>query len=622
MHPLFRVGLSCLLTALAVNAQAFVQLDSGPRFRYLGDVSAVSTGACDIVVEIVAARMEGPNAIVQRTKGRLYLPKADESVDRDAAGRLTVDSRWDYTWNLRGELLSAESKHRSPNVQLTYSYYPSGPMARREKREWVNDDWALVSTTRWIVDGWRPVKEIEARVGGDTIERVYTWGLDLSGWQDRRSLEESGGIGGLLAVREKVNGGSETTYYVLGDPMGNVMALATGDGTIAAEYDYDPYGRLIRETGASAATCPFRYSTKYRDPDLELYYYGHRWYDAAALKWLTPDPIGERGGVNLTAFCDGDPINKVDPLGLDPWEDFKADYMTTEAWKYRGKVFVGTFVGASKVLYGVGDTFYSMTGGAMYFYSGGRWTSYRDLAERGANIAGGILTFVAHPIKTTSEGVANWQENMAAAMLEGEGLQVGEGVGSLTMQGLVVGETIVNPGARLLSKAPGTAGAIGRVLTTPIKATPGGATAPATIAPKITSGTSHSRFLEYKTLRSQGYNASEAHGWMKQFDAGANPGDNFLFHFASEGKATFSLANGIPRTDYGFGVWRGVYTGTTPTPNWFLKNTSPLGWGITSQQSVRMPLLVGHDMNVANPLFRFPLKTIIIRTEGNLPLSP
>ena len=86
---------------------------------------------------------------------------------------------------------------------------------------------------------------------------------------------------------------------------------------LATQYDYDPYGRLIRETGPKAASCPFRYSTKYRDPDLELYYYGHRWYDAAAMKWLTPDPIGERGGANLTAFCDGDPINHVDPLGLE-----------------------------------------------------------------------------------------------------------------------------------------------------------------------------------------------------------------------------------------------------------------------------------------------------------------
>ena len=267
---------------------------------------------------ILAARMDGPNAIVQRTRGRLYLPKADESVERDAAGRVTLDSRWEYKWNLRGELIQAESKHRSPNVRLDYAYYPSGPMARREKREWVNGEWRLVSTTTWTVDGWRPVNEFEQRADGTNTERWYTWGLDLAGWRDRRALDASSGIGGLLAVRERVNAGDWATYYVLSDPMGNVMALATADGTLVAEYDYDPYGRLIRETGPNAGSCPFRYSTKYRDPDLELYYYGYRWrwYDAAAMKWLTPDPIGERGGANLTAFCDGDPINQVDPLGL------------------------------------------------------------------------------------------------------------------------------------------------------------------------------------------------------------------------------------------------------------------------------------------------------------------
>lgn len=108
------------------------------------------------------------------------------------------------------------------------------------------------------MDGWRPVKEVETRASGTTTERLYTWGLDLAGWRDRRSLEESGGIGGLLAVRERVNGGAWTTYYVLSDPQGNVMALATADGTLVAEYDYDPHGRLIRETGPKAPSCPFR----------------------------------------------------------------------------------------------------------------------------------------------------------------------------------------------------------------------------------------------------------------------------------------------------------------------------------------------------------------------------
>ncbi len=126
-------------------------------------------------------------------------------------------------------------------------------------------------------------------------------------------------IRGLLAIRGRVNGGAWVTYYVLSDPQGNVVALATSDGTLAAQYDYDPYGRLIRETGPKAATCPFRYSTKWYDADLGLLHYGYRWYDAAAMKWLSPDPIGERGGANLTAFCDGDPVNNVDPLRLERW---------------------------------------------------------------------------------------------------------------------------------------------------------------------------------------------------------------------------------------------------------------------------------------------------------------
>ena len=142
-------------------------------------------------------------------------------------------------------------------------------------------------------------------------------GLDLAGVRDHESIEAAGGIGGLLAIRERVGTGPETTRHVISDPQGNVMALADPAGTLVARFDYDPFGRLIMETG-EAGSCPFRYSTKYRDPDLELYCYGHRWYDPSSMKWLTPDPIGERGGVNLTAFCANDPVNKVDALGEEP----------------------------------------------------------------------------------------------------------------------------------------------------------------------------------------------------------------------------------------------------------------------------------------------------------------
>ena len=34
-------------------------------------------------------------------------------------------------------------------------------------------------------------------------------------------------------------------------------------------------------------------------------------------RWTTRDPIEEKGGANLYAFCKNDPIGKVDPLGQD-----------------------------------------------------------------------------------------------------------------------------------------------------------------------------------------------------------------------------------------------------------------------------------------------------------------
>jgi RHS repeat-associated protein len=46
---------------------------------------------------------------------------------------------------------------------------------------------------------------------------------------------------------------------------------------------------------------------------------GLRFYSANLSRWLSRDPIGEEGGVNVYAFCAGQPVNMWDILGLD-WE--------------------------------------------------------------------------------------------------------------------------------------------------------------------------------------------------------------------------------------------------------------------------------------------------------------
>jgi len=49
-----------------------------------------------------------------------------------------------------------------------------------------------------------------------------------------------------------------------------------------------------------------------------MFYYGFRYYTPETGRWLSRDPIGERGGLNLYAFVGNDGVNWIDGLGLNP----------------------------------------------------------------------------------------------------------------------------------------------------------------------------------------------------------------------------------------------------------------------------------------------------------------
>jgi RHS repeat-associated protein len=52
------------------------------------------------------------------------------------------------------------------------------------------------------------------------------------------------------------------------------------------------------------------------DHDTKLQNNINRWYEAGTGKWLSEDPIGYKGGINLYEYCGNKPTDRTDPSGL------------------------------------------------------------------------------------------------------------------------------------------------------------------------------------------------------------------------------------------------------------------------------------------------------------------
>jgi RHS repeat-associated protein len=105
------------------------------------------------------------------------------------------------------------------------------------------------------------------------------------------------------------------SYYPTYDGNGNISEYLTPTGLVAAHFEYDPFGNTVINTDASNLFT-YKFSTKPQDVENGLYYYGYRYYDAVAGRWINKDPIGEEGGFNLCGFVNNNGVNSWDRLGL------------------------------------------------------------------------------------------------------------------------------------------------------------------------------------------------------------------------------------------------------------------------------------------------------------------
>ena len=226
----------------------------------------------------------------------------------DANGNLIYDGNLYYEWDVFDRLQRVKQGHAGGLVVATYWY-------DAENRRIRKCDTSAAWNTDYLYAGWRVVAEYA--VGENVLRRQFVYGNYID--EPLAMISLTGGT---------------ALYYYQQDANYNVMALVNDAGVKVEGYIYDPYGRhqvFYRSGaevrfwsadpfvvgGASNYSNPYTFTGRRFDPETGLHYYRNRYYSSARERFISRDPIGVAGGINLYGYVAGRVMVGKDPMGFN-----------------------------------------------------------------------------------------------------------------------------------------------------------------------------------------------------------------------------------------------------------------------------------------------------------------
>ncbi len=206
-----------------------------------------------------------------------------------------------YTYDTDGQL---NQKLTSEGI-TTYSYNSKGTLTK------------VVTPTNTIEYILNPLEQrVAKKVDGQITEKYL--------WADLTTLLAVYDANDTLTQRYNYTHNrmptsmtqNNQTYYLHYDQVGTLRLITDINQNIIKEITYDTFGNILQDTNPNFQV-PFGFAGGLHDTDTNLVHFGYREYDPQTGKWTTKDPIDFNGGdSNLYGYVLGDPVNLVDPEGV------------------------------------------------------------------------------------------------------------------------------------------------------------------------------------------------------------------------------------------------------------------------------------------------------------------
>ena len=239
----------------------------------------------------------------------------------DNGNMLTEGFARHFEWNHSDQMrvFRTQTGNSEPSVHAQYLYDASGlrvmKLVRKQGGSWESRVYIgeLFEHFRWDNLGPSPKENNVLHVMDD---------------QQRIALVRKG--------ETHQNDAGPAVQFHLGDHLGSSNLVLDAAGELMNREEHYPYGKT---SFGSFARKRYRFTGKERDEESGLNYHRARYYAVSTMRWISCDPIGIEGGINLLLYASCSPVGRIDLDGMQDIGDVDdtIKYVINNAGSYEGK---------------------------------------------------------------------------------------------------------------------------------------------------------------------------------------------------------------------------------------------------------------------------------------------